>query len=43
MSINCHKGRHRSVAVAQLVGLTLAHQHGILVNIIHYDLVHRVQ
>ena len=38
VSINCHKGRHRSVAVAQLLGLELAHKHGIIVNIVHYDL-----
>lgn len=38
ISINCHKGRHRSVAMAQLLGLVLAHEHGIIVNIVHYDL-----
>lgn len=38
ISVNCHKGRHRSVATAQLVALELAHTHGIVVNVRHYDL-----
>ena len=38
ISVNCHKGRHRSVATAQLVALELAHAHGIIVNVRHWDL-----
>ena len=38
ISINCTKGRHRSVAFAQLIGVALAHEHGIIVNIRHLDI-----
>jgi len=38
ISINCAKGRHRSVAFAQLVGTVLAHEHRIAVTLKHLDL-----
>ena len=38
ISINCQKGRHRSVAMAQLVGAYLANEHNIIVNIKHLEL-----
>lgn len=38
ISINCQKGRHRSVAVSVLIGNTLAHKHGIAVTLRHLDI-----
>lgn len=38
ISINCTKGRHRSVAFAQLIAVALAHEHRIAVTLKHLDI-----
>merc|ERR1719420_856684 len=38
VSINCHKGRHRSVAFAELLAKNLRQQHGYRVTVIHMEL-----